>query len=61
MLEDFILTIVLAVLYSAMAAFNVWILLRIPFVRKSAKRFKRFVYRVSDRVDEACGYYETWK
>lgn len=61
MLEDFVITMLLIAFYSAMVAFNVWILLRIPFVRKSAVRFKKFVDRVNDKLDEACGYYEVWK
>lgn len=61
MLEDFVITMALIAIYSGFVVLNVWILSRIPFVRKSAKRFKRFVDRMNDKLDEACGYYESWK
>lgn len=61
MLENFVITMVLIVIYSAAVALNVWILMRIPFVRKSTVWLKRFVDRVNDKLDAACGYYDTWK
>lgn len=61
MLENFVITMVLIVIYSAAVALNVWILMRIPFVRKSTVWLKRFVDRVNDKLDAACGSYEVWK
>lgn len=61
MLEDFIITIGLITVYSGFVALNMWILSKIPFVRKSARRFMDFIDRVNDKLDEACGCYETWR
>lgn len=61
MLEYLLLTFGLIALYCAMTALNVWILSGIPFVRKTAGRCWRWFERINDKIDEATGYYETWR
>lgn len=57
MLEDLALSLLHVAVYLTLGSIPVWIIFNVPFVHKSARRFKRFVDRVNDKLDEACGYY----
>lgn len=61
MLMDLLVNFVLSAMYFGATAAVIWILARIPFVRRTAKRFGRWFNGINDKMDEAMGYYETWR
>lgn len=61
MLVDLLLNLGLIALYAVMVAANVWLLSGIPFVRRTVKRCWRWFDSINYKMDEAMGYYETWK
>ena len=61
MLEDFVLSLLLFGFYATSIYSCIWLLRKIPFVRISVRRFRRFFDRVNDKLDEEFGYYEEWR
>ncbi len=61
MLVDLVLTLGLIALYAGMVLASICILSRIPFVRKAVEGFGRWFDSINDKLDEAMGYYETWR
>lgn len=52
MLEDLALSLLHVAVYLTLGSIPVWIIFNVPFVHKSARRFKCFIDRVNDKIDE---------
>lgn len=61
MLMDLLVNFVLIGVQCTAVAAVIWVLSRIPFVCSTAKRFGQWFDSLNDKMDEAMGYYETWR
>lgn len=61
MLIDLLVNFGLLAMYFGATAAVIWILSGIPFVRKTVKRCWWRFDSINDKMDEAMGYYETWR
>lgn len=61
MLMDLLVNFVLLGVYGVAVSAMMWVLYKIPFVRKTVKRCWRWFERVDERIHEATGYYNTWR